>query len=101
MVKKHKIAVMPGDGIGPEVTKESEKVLHATDLNIEFLHCDIGGTAYLKNGDPLPPESMQACKESDAVLFGAVGHDYVSYEIPRKVLIYLRLEKDAYANIRP
>jgi len=101
VVKKHKIAVMPGDGIGPEVIKESEKVLQATDLNIEFLHCDIGGTAYLKNGDPLPPESMQACKESDAVLFGAVGHDYVSYEIPRKVLIYLRLEKDAYANIRP
>ncbi len=101
MEKKYKVAVMPGDGIGPEVTKESEKVLLATDLNIEFLHCDIGGTAYLKNGDPLPPESKQACKESDAVLLGAVGHDYVSYEIPRKVLIYLRLEKDAYANIRP
>jgi 3-isopropylmalate dehydrogenase len=101
MVKKYKIAVMPGDGIGPEVTKESEEALQATGLNMEFLHCDIGGTAYLKNGDPLPPESIQACKESDAVLLGAVGHDYVSYEIPRKVLIYLRLEKDAYANIRP
>ena len=92
---------MPGDGIGPEVTSEAIKVLQATDLDMEFIRCDIGGTAYLKNGDPLPPESMQACKESSAVLFGAVGHDYVSYEIPRKVLIYLRLEKDAYANIRP
>ena len=101
MARKHKIAVMSGDGIGPEVTKEAIKTLQATGLNIEFMQCDIGGTAYLKNGDPLPPESTQACKESDAVLFGAVGHDYVSYEIPRKVLIYLRLEKDAYANIRP
>lgn len=101
MARKHKIAVMPGDGIGPEVTNEAIKTLQATELNIEFIQCDIGGTAYLKNGDPLPPESTQACKESDAVLFGAVGHDYVSYEIPRKVLIYLRLEKDAYANIRP
>ena len=101
MARKHKIAVMPGDGIGPEVIRESIKALRATELNIEFIPCDIGGTAYLKNGDPLPPESIQACNESDAVLFGAVGHDYVSYEIPRKVLIYLRLEKDAYANIRP
>ena len=101
MVKKIKIAVMPGDGIGPEVTNEAIKTLQATELNIEFIPCDIGGTAYLKNGDPLPPESIQACKESHATLFGAVGHDYVSYEIPRKVLIYLRLEKDAYANIRP
>jgi 3-isopropylmalate dehydrogenase len=101
MARKHKIAVMPGDGIGPEVTNEAIKTLQATELDLEFLQCDIGGTAYLQNGDPLPPESIQACKESDAVLLGAVGHDYVSYEIPRKVLIYLRLEKDAYANIRP
>jgi isocitrate/isopropylmalate dehydrogenase len=101
LVKKYKIALMPGDGIGPEVIKEAVKVLQATNLTFEFIPCDIGGTAYLKNGDPLPPESIQACKESDTVLLGAVGHDYVSYDIPRKVLIYLRLEKDAYANIRP
>ncbi|MCW4041703.1 MAG: isocitrate/isopropylmalate dehydrogenase family protein [Candidatus Bathyarchaeota archaeon] len=101
MTKKYKIAVMPGDGIGEEVTSEAIKVLEATGLIFETISCTIGGTAYLKNGDPLPPESVDACAEADAVLFGAVGHDYVSYDIPRKVLIYLRLEKDAFANIRP
>lgn len=101
LTKKYKIAVMPGDGIGEEVTSEAIKVLEATGLIFETIPCTIGGTAYLKNGDPLPPESVDACAEADAVLFGAVGHDYVSYDIPRKVLIYLRLEKDAFANIRP
>jgi isocitrate/isopropylmalate dehydrogenase len=101
MAKKYKVAVLPGDGIGPEVTQEAVKVLNATEVNLELLHCDIGGSAYLRNGDPLPPESIEACKEADAVLFGAVGHDFVSYDIPRRVLIHLRLDNDAYANIRP
>jgi methanogen homoisocitrate dehydrogenase len=100
MPKQLKIAVLPGDGIGPEVTSEAVKVIEATGLNFKTIPCNIGGTAYLKNGDPLPPESTEACEEADAVLFGAVGHDYVSYDIPRKVLIYLRLEKDAFANVR-
>ena len=101
MANKYKVAVLPGDGIGPEVTSEAVKVLDATGLDIELLRCDIGGSAYLRNGDPLPPESIEACKEADAVLFGAVGHDYVAYDIPRRVLIHLRLDNDAYANIRP
>ncbi len=101
MANKYKVAVLPGDGIGPEVTSEAVKILNATALDIELLYCDIGGSAYLKNGDPLPPESIEACKEADAVLFGAVGHDYVAYDIPRRVLIHLRLDNDAYANIRP
>ena len=101
MANKYKVAVLPGDGIGPEVTDEAVKVLNATDVNFELLYCDIGGSAYLRNGDPLPPESIEACKEADAVLFGAVGHDYVSYDIPRRVLIHLRLDNDAYANVRP
>jgi len=97
----YKIAVMPGDGIGSEVIAEALKVLNATELEHEQIQCDIGGTAYLKNGNPLPKESIQACEDADAVLLGAVGHDTVSYDIPRKVLIYLRVEKNAYANIRP
>ena len=97
----YKIAVMPGDGIGSEVVTEAIKVLEATELEYEQIQCDIGGTAYLKNGNPLPKESIQACEDADAILFGAVGHDTVSYDIPRKVLIYLRVEKNAYANIRP
>lgn len=101
MARKYKIAVMPGDGIGPEVTAEAVKVLKATDLRFEFLHCDVGGKAYLERGDPLPPEAVEASDEADAVLFGAVGHDYAPYEIPRKVLVYLRVDKDAYVNLRP
>jgi 3-isopropylmalate dehydrogenase len=101
MTKNYKVAVLPGDGIGPEVTQEAVKVLNATEVDLELIHCEIGGSAYLRNGDPLPSESIEACKEADAVLFGAVGHDFVSYEIPRRVLIHLRLDNDAYANIRP
>lgn len=101
MTQNYKIAVLPGDGIGEEVTSEALKVLEATGFSFEAIKCNIGGSAYLKKGDPLPPESMEICEEADAVLFGAVGHDYVSFDIPRKVLIYLRLEKDAFANIRP
>lgn len=92
---------MPGDGIGSEVIEEAMKVLNATKLKYEKIECDVGGTAYIKNGSPLPKESIRACEDADAVLFGAVGHDTVSYDIPRKVLIYLRVEKKAYANIRP
>jgi isocitrate/isopropylmalate dehydrogenase len=55
MANKYKVAVLPGDGIGPEVTDEAVKVLNATDVNFELLYCDIGGSAYLRNGDPLPP----------------------------------------------
>lgn len=101
MARVLEIAVLPGDGIGPEVTEEAVKVLKATGLEFEFLHCDIGGRAYLETGNPLPDEAREACEEADAVLFGAVGHDYAPYGIPRKVLIYLRMERDAYANVRP
>jgi len=101
LINTYKIAVLPGDGIGPEVTAEAVKVLEATDLNLEFIEAKVGGRAYVEDGDPLPPEAKQACDEADAVLFGAVEHHYAPYGIPRKVLIYLRMEKDAFANVRP
>jgi len=101
MVRGNKIAVLPGDGIGPEVTNEAVKVLKATDLNFEFIECKVGGKAYIEDGDPLPPKAREVVDWADAVLFGAVGHDYAPYGIPRKVLIYLRMEKNAYANVRP
>lgn len=101
MTKKHKIAVLPGDGIGPEVTAEAVKVLEATDLDLELIEAKVGGRAYVEDGDPLPPEARQACDEADAVLFGAVEHHYAPYGVPRKVMIFLRMEKDAYANVRP
>lgn len=101
MVRRYKIAVLSGDGIGPEVTGEAIKVLNAVGLGFEFIECDVGGRAYIETGNPLPQEARDACDEADAVLFGAVGHDYAPYGIPRKVLIYLRMEKNAYANVRP
>ncbi len=101
MIRRTKIAVLPGDGIGPEVTEEAVKVLRATGINFEFIECSVGGTAYLRKGDPLPPEAREACDEADAVLLGAVGHDYAPYGVPRKVLVYLRMEKNAYVNVRP
>ena len=82
-------------------TKEAVKVLKATGLSFEFLKCNVGGKAYIETGEPLPQEARDACDKADAVLFGAVGHDYAPYGIPRKVLIYLRIEKNAYANVRP
>ncbi len=101
MFRTIKIAVLPGDGIGPEVTAEAVKVLRATGLSFDFIECSVGGKAYIEKGTPLPPEAMEACEEADAVLFGAVGHDYAPYGVPRKVLVYLRMDKNAYANVRP
>ncbi len=101
MVRDTKIAILGGDGVGPEVTVEAMKVLESTGHNFEFLEVDVGGKAYIEKGNPLPDDAREAVDESDTVLFGAVGHNYAPYGIPRKVLIYLRMEKNAYANVRP
>ena len=101
MSKDYKISVLSGDGIGPEVTAEAMKVLKATGLDFEFLINSVGGNAYLKTGESFSKEAKESCERADAVLFGAVGHDYAPYDIPRKVLYYLRLEKDTYVNLRP
>jgi isocitrate/isopropylmalate dehydrogenase len=101
MVRATKIAVLGGDGVGPEVTAETVKVLEATGHKFEFIEADVGGKAYIEKGNPLPDDAREAVEDSDAVLFGAVGHDYAPYGIPRKVLVYLRMEKNAYANVRP
>jgi 3-isopropylmalate dehydrogenase len=100
MEKTYKIAVLPGDGIGPEVTAEAVKVIEATGLSFEYLECSVGGKEYLKNGESLPDEAIGTVNESDAVFFGAVGHELVPDHISRQVLIFLRMEKDAYANAR-
>jgi len=97
----HKIAVWPGDGIGPEVTKEAVKVLDATDVDMEFIEGTVGGRAYVECGDPLPDEERDMCDDVDALLLGAIGQDYAPYGVPRKVLTFLRIEKNAYANVRP
>src|SRR5690349_16679396 len=71
------IAVLPGDGIGPEVTREAVRVLRAVadrfDIRLGFVECAIGGAAIDTTGEPLPVDTLAACRDSHAVLLGAVG----------------------------
>ncbi len=103
----HKIAVVAGDGIGPEVTAEAVKVLKAVRSDFEFEEGLIGGIAYDEKGHPLPPETLDLCKAADAVLLGAVGGpkwDNVQPATMRPevgALLPLRSELNLYANVRP
>ncbi|MCC7231071.1 MAG: 3-isopropylmalate dehydrogenase [Fimbriimonadaceae bacterium] len=102
-----KIAVLAGDGIGPEVTAEAVKVLQATGVAFEFENALIGGIAYDQKGHPLPPETLDLCKQSDAVLLGAVGGPKWDNVQPASMrpevgaLLPLRSELNLYANVRP
>lgn len=106
---KVKIVVLPGDGIGPEVTAEAVRVLEAVaeafQHEIDFNFRDIGGRAIRLHNDPLPDDTLGACLESDAVLLGAVGDpafdDYPTNLRPEAGLLRLRRELGAFANLRP
>jgi len=106
---KKRIAVLPGDGIGKEVTKGAVDVLQAIGdrfgHQFEFTYGHIGGVAYDVTGNPLPDETIKLCKESDAVLLGAVGgpkYDVVPVHLrPERGLLKIRKELDLYANLRP
>ncbi|MGB9766334.1 MAG: 3-isopropylmalate dehydrogenase [Sulfurihydrogenibium sp.] len=109
-MKKHfKIAVLPGDGIGPEIIDAALRVLDVVakkyDINFEFKHGLVGGAAIDETGDPLPEETLKICKESDAILFGAVGGDkwdnLPTDKRPEKGLLRIRKELELFANIRP
>ena len=73
-----KIAVLPGDGIGPEVVDQALKVLRTVEKRFghafEYRFADVGAVAIDKTGDPLPEATLQTCFDADAVLFGAIGH---------------------------
>ncbi len=104
-----KIVVIPGDGIGREITDSAVEVLKAVDkkfsLELEYETHDAGGTAYDKHGTPLPTSTLDACKAADAVLFGAVGGtkwDNVDAKLrPEKAILGLRKGLGLYANLRP
>lgn len=107
---KFKIAVLSGDGIGPEVVEQAMKVLEAVSqrygLYFEYCHALVGATAIDKTGEPLPPATLEACLNSDAVLFGAIGHpkydnDPSARVRPEQGLLALRKELGLYANLRP
>ena len=103
------IAVLPGDGVGPEVTREAERVLRTVaELHgheLEISHHAIGATAVETTGDPLPAETLRACLASDAVLLGAVGAPGTETLLPAKRpeagLLALREACGAFANLRP
>lgn len=100
-----KIAVLPGDGIGPEITAQAVKVLRALDLGFELEQAAIGGAGYEEAGDPLPPATLALAKAADAVLLGAVGdwkYDSLPRDLrPERGLLRIRQGLNLFANLRP
>ena len=100
-----KIAVLPGDGIGPEIVAEAVKVLNALDLDIEMESAPVGGAAYEAAGHPLPPATLKLAQEADAILFGAVGdwkYDTLDRPLrPEQAILGLRKALGLFANFRP
>jgi len=100
-----RVAVLPGDGIGPEIIREAEKVLRKLGLPLEFEQAAVGGAGYEASGDPLPPKTLALAKAADAVLFGAVGDPrYDSLpraKRPEQAILGLRKELGLFANFRP
>ncbi len=104
------IAVLPGDGIGPEIVREAVKVLDAlgrlhADFNITWEEAPVGGTAYDLCGAPLPEETLTLARRADAVLLGAVGGpkwEPLDFSVrPERALLGLRAELGLFANLRP
>jgi 3-isopropylmalate dehydrogenase len=95
------VAVLPGDGIGPEVTEQALRVLDA--LEIDHAEHPFGGNAILASGTPLPDETLAACRSADAVLLAAVGLPELEGKPvrPEQGLLGLRRELGVYANLRP
>jgi len=107
---KLKIAVLSGDGVGPEVCAQAVKVLKAIEIKFKhkFILTDalVGGVGIDVKGDPLPKETLDLCHESDAILFGAIGDPKFENSLDTKIrpeegLLKLRKELGLYANIRP
>ncbi|MGH3060485.1 MAG: 3-isopropylmalate dehydrogenase [Gaiellaceae bacterium] len=98
-----RVALLPGDGIGAEVSAVAVRALRELPLRLELEEHLFGGAAIRETGDPLPPETLAACRAADAVLMGAVGAPELDGgEVrPEHGLIRLRGELDVYANLRP
>jgi 3-isopropylmalate dehydrogenase len=105
-----KIAVLPGDGIGPEIIEQAKKAVIAVgekfNHKFNFTHGLVGAIAIDKTGNPLPEETLNLCKSSDAVLFGAIGdpkydNNPAAKVRPEQGLLSMRKELGLYANVRP
>ncbi|MBW1759087.1 MAG: 3-isopropylmalate dehydrogenase [Deltaproteobacteria bacterium] len=106
MSKEYNIAVVPGDGTGPEVVAEGIKVLETVEKKSEFKfnfkYYNIGGEHYKAAGEILPDNVIQSFSESDAIFLGAIGHPDVKPGVLEKgILLKLRFELDQYINLRP
>ena len=100
-----KIAVLPGDGIGPEIVTEAVKVLNALGESFEMETAPVGGAGYEAKGHPLPEDTLKLAKDADAILFGAVGdwkYDTLARELrPEQAILGLRKHLSLFANLRP
>lgn len=105
MAQHSLIAILPGDGIGPEVTAEARRVLEALDLGLAFEEAPVGGAAYHQSGDPLPAATLALARRADAILFGSVGDpacDALERHLrPEQAILGLRKELSLFANLRP
>jgi len=105
-VSRHRIAVIGGDGIGPEVVAEAIKVVRAAGVPLETVDFDLGADRYLRTGEVLPDPVLEELRGFDAILLGAVGPPVGSTAVPpgaleRGLLLRLRFELDLYVNLRP
>jgi 3-isopropylmalate dehydrogenase len=100
-----RIAVLPGDGIGPEIVAEALKVLRRLQVPLEMQEAPVGGAGYESAGDPLPEATLRLAREADAILFGAIGgpkYDALPRDKrPERGLLRLRKELGLFANLRP
>jgi 3-isopropylmalate dehydrogenase len=104
--RNYRIAVMPGDGTGPEVVREALKALSVVSekdgFQLELVHYDLGGDRYLKTGEVLPTTAVDELRTFQAILLGAIGHPDVKPGILEKgLLLELRFQLDQYVNLRP
>src|SRR5574340_312 len=105
-MKSYNIAVIPGDGTGPEVIAEGVKVLNAAEekfgFKLNLTYYDFGGERYLRTGEVLPANAVEELKKFNAIYLGAIGHPDVKPGVLEKgILLRLRFELDQYINLRP
>lgn len=106
-MKSYNIAILPGDGIGKEIIKEAIKILDLFSNHFQLKYSEylIGGAGIDAKNNPLPDETLEGCKKSDAILFGAIGGpkwDNLEHHLrPESGLLKLRKELGVYANVRP
>jgi len=99
---KHRVAVIGGDGIGPDVVAEALKVVRAVGVRLDTVDYDLGGARYLRTGEALPDAVLEELRGFDAILLGAVGTpDVPPGVLERGLLLRMRFELDLYVNLRP